>query len=50
VVDADPKKQSGDSAQRAAGLMGASQYDAYVASLRKQADVAINQANLERKR
>jgi peptidyl-prolyl cis-trans isomerase D len=50
VVEADPKKQSGDSAQRAAGLMGASQYDAYVASLRKQADVAINQANLERKR
>jgi peptidyl-prolyl cis-trans isomerase D len=50
VVEADPKKQSGDSAQRAAGLMGGSQYDAYVASLRKQADVAINQANLERKR
>jgi peptidyl-prolyl cis-trans isomerase D len=50
VVEADPKKPSGDAAQRAAGLMGASQYDAYVASLRQQADVEINQANLERKR
>jgi peptidyl-prolyl cis-trans isomerase D len=49
VVEGDPKQQPADSGQRTAGLLGAAQYEAYVASLRKQADVEINQANLEKK-
>ena len=48
VTEADPK-QGGDAAGRAAGLLGAAQYQAYVASLRNQADVEINQKNLEKK-
>jgi peptidyl-prolyl cis-trans isomerase D len=48
VIEGDPK-QAGDALPRAAGLMGAAQYEAYIASLRKQADVEINQANLEKK-
>jgi hypothetical protein len=49
VVEADPKKDSKEANERAGGLMAAAQYEAYVASLRKQADIEINQANLERK-
>ena len=49
VIESDPKQQAQESTGRAAGLLGASQYDAYVASLRQQADISINQANLERK-
>jgi peptidyl-prolyl cis-trans isomerase D len=49
VMESDPKKQPEDSGQRTAGLLGAAQYEAYVASLRKQADIEINQANLEKK-
>jgi peptidyl-prolyl cis-trans isomerase D len=48
VIEGDPK-QGGDPVPRAAALSGSSQYEAYVESLRKQADVSINQANLERK-
>lgn len=48
VLETDPK-QAGDAVQRTSGLAGASQYEAYVASLRKQADVSINRANLEKK-
>jgi peptidyl-prolyl cis-trans isomerase D len=48
VIEGDPK-QGGDPLPRAAALSGASQYEAYVESLRKHADVSINQANLERK-
>jgi peptidyl-prolyl cis-trans isomerase D len=48
VLDGDPK-QAGDPLPRAAAMSGASQYEAYLASLRKQADVSINQPNLERK-
>jgi peptidyl-prolyl cis-trans isomerase D len=48
VIEGDPK-QGGDPVPRAAALSGASQYEAYVESLRKQADLSINQANLERK-
>jgi peptidyl-prolyl cis-trans isomerase D len=48
VVEGDPK-QAGDAVPRAAGLMGAAQYEAYVASLRRQASIAINQASLEKK-
>jgi peptidyl-prolyl cis-trans isomerase D len=49
VTEADIKQQAAESTQRAGALMGQAQYEAFVASLRKQADVAINQANLERK-
>ena len=48
VVEGDPK-QAGDAVPRAAGLVGAAQYEAYIASLRKQATVEINRANLEKK-
>jgi peptidyl-prolyl cis-trans isomerase D len=48
VIEGDPKL-GGDPVPRAAALSGSSQYEAYVESLRKQADISINQANLERK-
>lgn len=48
VMEGDPK-QGGDPVPRAAGLAGAAQFQAYVASLRKQADISLNQANLEKK-
>jgi peptidyl-prolyl cis-trans isomerase D len=49
VIEADPKKLPADALQRAAGLTGAAQYQAYIASLRQQADVEVKQAALERK-
>ncbi len=49
VIESDPKQQAQEATGRAAGLLGAAQYEAYLASLRQQADVSINQANLERK-
>jgi peptidyl-prolyl cis-trans isomerase D len=45
VIEGDAK-QAGN---RPAALLGAAQYDAYVASLREQADVDINQRNLEKR-
>ncbi|HWJ00351.1 MAG TPA: SurA N-terminal domain-containing protein [Burkholderiales bacterium] len=48
VVEGDPK-QGGDPLPRAAGLAGAAQFDAYIASLRKQADISVNPSNLEKK-
>lgn len=48
VVEGDPK-QGGDPLPRAAGLAGAAQFDAYLASLRKQADISVNPSNLEKK-
>ena len=49
VIESDPKQQAQEATARAAGLLGAAQYEAYVASLRQQAEVSINQANLEKK-
>ncbi len=49
VIDADTKELDAQYAQRLAGLMGASQYEAYVASLRGRADIEVNPANLEKK-
>jgi peptidyl-prolyl cis-trans isomerase D len=49
VIEADPKEQAKDSTARASALLGASQYEAYVESLRKQADISINQAALQAK-
>ena len=48
VVEGDPK-QGGDPLPRAAGLAGAAQFDAYLVSLRKQADISVNPSNLEKK-
>ncbi|HEX2198633.1 MAG TPA: SurA N-terminal domain-containing protein [Burkholderiales bacterium] len=47
VIEADPKAQ--DAGNRPAALLGAAQYDAFVASLRAQADVEINQRTLEKR-
>ena len=47
VIEAEPKAQ--EAGNRPAALLGAAQYDAYVASLRQQADVEINQRNLEKR-
>jgi peptidyl-prolyl cis-trans isomerase D len=49
VIDADTKELDAQNTQRLAGLMGASQYEAYVASLRGRADIEVNPANLEKK-
>ncbi|MGH8669039.1 MAG: peptidylprolyl isomerase, partial [Burkholderiales bacterium] len=46
VVEADPKQQ--EAGNRPAALLGSAQYEAYVASLRQQADIEINQKNLEK--
>jgi peptidyl-prolyl cis-trans isomerase D len=46
VIEADPKHDAGN---RSAALLGTAQYEAYVASLRQQADVEINQRNLEKR-
>ncbi|HEX6320871.1 MAG TPA: SurA N-terminal domain-containing protein [Burkholderiales bacterium] len=47
VIEADPKAQ--EAGNRPAALLGAAQYEAYVASLRQQADVEISQRNLEKR-
>jgi peptidyl-prolyl cis-trans isomerase D len=50
VIEGDPKEQRSDEAlQRSAGVAGGAQYQAYVASLRQQADIEVNQPALERK-
>ena len=49
VIEADPKKQGEEAARRVASLVGSSQYQAYVASLRQEADIEINQENLQRR-
>jgi peptidyl-prolyl cis-trans isomerase D len=47
VIEADPKAQEAGS--RPAALLAAAQYEAYVASLREQADIEIIQRNLEKR-
>jgi peptidyl-prolyl cis-trans isomerase D len=47
VIEADPKAQ--EAGNRPAALLGAAQYDAYVASRRQQADVEVSQRNLEKR-
>jgi peptidyl-prolyl cis-trans isomerase D len=42
-------KDAGELLPRMAGRMGSSQYEAFIASLREQADIEINRANLEKK-
>jgi peptidyl-prolyl cis-trans isomerase D len=43
------QEQASQATERVASLMGAAQYEAYVASLRQHADIELNQKNLERK-
>ena len=49
VIDEPIKEGDPQVSARAAQLFGGAQYEAYVASLRAQADVEINQKNLEAK-
>ena len=49
VIEADPKEKNPESGARVGQLFGAAQQDAYVASLRSQADIEIKPENLERK-
>lgn len=49
VIEADPKQQAQASSVRTSALLGASQYEAYVDSLRRQASISINQATLQAK-
>ena len=49
VIEAEAKDVDPQTAARIAVLYGRSQYEAYVASLRASADVAINSPNLEKK-
>ena len=49
VIEADPKAVGADAVQRAASLTGSAQYQAYIDSLRRQADIEINPANLAKK-
>jgi peptidyl-prolyl cis-trans isomerase D len=50
VIEGNPKEQRPDEVlQRSAGVAGGAQYQAYIASLRQQADIEVNQPALERK-
>jgi peptidyl-prolyl cis-trans isomerase D len=49
VMEADPKQVTAETTGQVAQLVGSAQYQAYVASLRKQATVEIRPANLEKK-
>jgi peptidyl-prolyl cis-trans isomerase D len=50
VTDGEvPKERTPEIEVRAGRLYGASQYDAYVASLRSRADISVRQENLDRK-
>jgi peptidyl-prolyl cis-trans isomerase D len=49
VIEAEPKERGADVEARAGQLFGASQYDAYLDSLRSRADIQIKKENLEKK-
>jgi peptidyl-prolyl cis-trans isomerase D len=49
VIDADPKDKGADFDARAGQLFGASQYEAYLASLRSRADIEVKKENPEKK-
>jgi peptidyl-prolyl cis-trans isomerase D len=50
VTEADAAEAGPDAEQRATGLIGAAQFQAYVASLRARADVEVKPAKLEEKK
>ena len=47
VTDGDAKALDAQASGRIAGMLGAAQYEAYVASLRSRADIEVRSANLE---
>jgi len=49
VTEADPGERTPESSARAGQLFGASQYDAYLTSLRSRAEIEIRQESLEKK-
>ena len=49
VVEVDPQALDPQVSARIAGMVGAAQYEAYVASLRSRADIELRPANLETK-
>ncbi len=49
VIEADPGEKTPESSARAGQLFGASQYDAYLASLRSRAEIEIRPESLEKK-
>jgi peptidyl-prolyl cis-trans isomerase D len=49
VVDEPVKESDPQATQRAAGLYGNAQHDAYIESLRSRADIEVKTANLEKK-
>jgi peptidyl-prolyl cis-trans isomerase D len=49
VIEADPKEKNPESGARVGQLFGASQYDAYLDSLRRRADIEIKPENPEKK-
>jgi peptidyl-prolyl cis-trans isomerase D len=49
IVEAEPKEKGSDVEARAGQLFGASQYEAYLDSLRARADIQVKQQNLEKK-
>jgi peptidyl-prolyl cis-trans isomerase D len=49
VVETDPKALDPQLSGRIAGMVGAAQYEAYIASLRSRADIELRPASLETK-
>jgi peptidyl-prolyl cis-trans isomerase D len=49
VVEGKPAADAKQLEQRTAGMLGAAEYEAYVASLKGKADITVNSANLEKK-
>jgi len=49
VVEGKPAADEKQQEQRVAGMLGAADYEAYVASLKGKADITVNAANLEKK-
>ncbi|HWI35462.1 MAG TPA: SurA N-terminal domain-containing protein [Burkholderiales bacterium] len=49
VVEGKPAGDDKQQEQRVSGMLGAADYEAYVASLKGKADITVNAANLEKK-
>jgi peptidyl-prolyl cis-trans isomerase D len=49
VVEGEPAKDDKQNTARVASMLGAAEFEAYVASLKGRADIAVNSANLEKK-
>jgi peptidyl-prolyl cis-trans isomerase D len=49
VIEAEPKDKGAEVEGRTRQLFGASQYEAYLASLRSHADIEVKKENLEKK-